>query len=43
MELIYKNDYGATYSIENSPNPHLKMQLVVDTVALFISEDDLRQ
>lgn len=43
MELIYKNDYGATYRIQNSPNPEVSMQLVVDTVALFMSEKDLQQ
>lgn len=41
MELIYKNDYGATYKIENSPNPQCEMQLIVDTVGLLMSRDDL--
>ena len=41
MELIYKNDYGATYKIENSLNSNCEMQLIVDTVGLFMSRDDL--
>lgn len=41
MELIYKNDYGATYKLVNSPNPNCEMQLIVDTVGLFMSRDDL--
>lgn len=41
MELIYKNDYGATYKIEKRPNSMCEMQLVVDTVGLFMSRDDL--
>jgi hypothetical protein len=41
MELIYKNDYGAIYKILNSPNPNCEMQLIVDTVGLFMSADDL--
>lgn len=41
MELIYKNDYGATYKLENSPNKNCEMQLIVDTVGLFMSRDDL--
>ncbi|QLG46292.1 hypothetical protein [Costertonia aggregata] len=41
MQLIYKNDYGAVYRIFNSPNPDCEMQLVVDTVGLFMSRADL--
>lgn len=41
MELIYKNEYGGTYKIHNSPNPACEMQLIVDTVGLFMSRDDL--
>lgn len=41
MELIYKNDYGATYKILNSVNLACEMQLVVDTVGLFMSREDL--
>lgn len=41
MELIYKNEYGATYKIENSPNENCEMQLIVDTVGLFMSRADL--
>lgn len=41
MELIYKNDYGATYQVKNSVNPDCEMQLVIDTVGLFMSRVDL--
>ncbi len=41
MELIYRNGYGATYKILNSPNPDCEMQLIVDAVGLFMSKDDL--
>lgn len=41
MELIYQNDYGATFKIENSPNPTCQLQLVVDSVGLFMSHEDL--
>lgn len=41
MEQIYKNDYGATYRLLNSPNPAFELQLVVDIVGLFMSRADL--
>ena len=41
MELIYKNDYGSTYKIENTFNSPCELQLVVDTIGLFMSRDDL--
>lgn len=41
MELIYKNDYGAVFHVNNSPNPACEMQLVIDTVGLFMSRADL--
>ncbi len=41
MELIYKNEYGATYKVLNSVNPSCEMQLIVDTVGLFMSRSDL--
>ncbi|RNC89492.1 MAG: hypothetical protein ED555_08405 [Allomuricauda sp.] len=41
MELIYRNDYGASYKIENAPNPICTLQLIVDSVGIFMSEADL--
>ncbi|MEH6681507.1 MAG: hypothetical protein V7724_13235 [Sediminicola sp.] len=41
MYLIYKNAYGAIYGIENAPNPLCTLQLVVDTVGIFMARDDL--
>ncbi len=41
MKLLYKNDYGATYRLSNSPNPACEMQLIIDTVGLFVSRADL--
>lgn len=41
MELIYKNTYGACYRIYQAPNPNCKVQMVVDTVGIFMSENDI--
>ncbi|WP_339713717.1 hypothetical protein [uncultured Kriegella sp.] len=41
MELIYKNEYGACFRIYNAPNPICTIQLVVDTIGIFMSEADL--
>lgn len=41
MELIYSNDYAAVYRVQNSPHKDCDMQLVVDTVGLFVSSKDL--
>ncbi|MFD0796966.1 hypothetical protein ACFQZJ_05810 [Maribacter chungangensis] len=41
MELIYRNDYAAVYRVQNSPHEDCDMQLVVDTVGLFVSRGDL--
>ena len=41
MTLVYGNKYGATYLMENSPNPHCKMQLVVDSIGIFMCKEDL--
>lgn len=41
MDLIYRNQYGACYRIYNAPNPICTLQLVVDSVGIFMSEDDL--
>ncbi|MFT6370269.1 MAG: hypothetical protein ACJAUQ_000618 [Maribacter sp.] len=42
MGLICKNNYVATYLIENSLGTDLKRQLMVDTIGLFMSENDLK-
>ncbi|MEM7484494.1 MAG: hypothetical protein AAF348_04735 [Bacteroidota bacterium] len=41
MELIYKNDYGACFTVKNAPNPVCTLQLIVDSIGIFMSEDDL--
>lgn len=41
MELIYKNKYAACYKIYNAPNPDCKIQMVVDSIGIFLSESDM--
>ena len=41
MELVYQNDYGATFKVKNVPNPSCSLQMVVDSIGLFMTEDDL--
>lgn len=41
MELIYRNNYGAFYNIRNATNLNCKLQMVVDTVGIFLSESDI--
>ena len=41
MEVLYKNKYGAVYSIQHTPNPECTLQLVIETVGLFMSRTDL--
>lgn len=41
MELIYGNNYGAFYKVFEAPNQECRLQLIVDTVGIFMSEDDL--
>ncbi len=41
MELIYSNDYGASYKMVNAPNPNCQLQLIIDTVGIFMSEKDI--
>lgn len=43
MKLIYKNNYGSSYLIENAPNPNCNIQLVIDTIGLFMSIEDLNK
>ena len=41
MEMIYQNKYGATFKVANVPNPKCSLQLVVDSIGLFMTEADL--
>ena len=41
METIYENNYGATLLLEDAPNPNCKIQLVVDSIGIFMSERDI--
>ena len=41
MEVIYKNNQGAVYSVSHSPNPDCTLQVIVDTVGIFMSREDI--
>lgn len=41
MELLYKNDLGATYKVINSPNPECTLQIVLDCIGIFMSRGDV--
>ena len=41
MELVYRNDYGASFRVKNIPNTRCTLQLVVDSIGLFMTEDDM--
>lgn len=41
MKLLYKNDYGATFRLDDSPNPACELQLIIGTVGFFMSQTDL--
>jgi hypothetical protein len=41
MELIYKNTYGACYKVSNAINPNCNFQMVISTVGIFMSENDI--
>lgn len=43
MELIYQNNYGATFKMKNSPNPDCELQLVIDSIGIFMSHQDLTE
>lgn len=43
MKLIYQNKYGAAYLLNEPPNPKCKIQLVIDTIGLFMCKKDLEQ
>ena len=42
MQLIYQNKYGACFRVYNAPNPDCKIQMVVDSIGIFMSEPDLQ-
>lgn len=42
MNLIYRNYYGACYRVYNAPNPKCAVQMIVDTVGIFMAKDDLK-
>lgn len=41
MELIYKNKYGSSFSMDNVPNAKCRMQLVIGSTGIFMSEYEL--
>ncbi|MEM9362999.1 MAG: hypothetical protein AAGA43_10200 [Bacteroidota bacterium] len=41
MQLIYKNELGAVYKVQNSPNPECTLQLILDSVGVFMSREDI--
>ncbi|NJB72700.1 hypothetical protein GGR42_003191 [Saonia flava] len=42
MTLLYQNKYGAAYMLNNAPNPNCKIQLIIDTIGLFMCKEDLQ-
>ena len=42
MELIYKNDYGASYNVANQSNPNCAIQMVIGTTGIFMSEPEIK-
>ncbi len=41
MELIYKNDYGTFYGVADGPTSKHKLQMVIGTVGIFMTERDV--
>ncbi|MEX0274249.1 MAG: hypothetical protein AB3N16_07725 [Flavobacteriaceae bacterium] len=41
MELIYGNKYGACYKVKGAPNPICTLQMIIDSIGIFMSEQDL--
>ncbi|MEL7271725.1 MAG: hypothetical protein AAGL34_19305 [Bacteroidota bacterium] len=41
MEILYQNAYGAICNVNKSPNPECTLQLVIESVGLFMSRTDL--
>ncbi|MFB9053915.1 hypothetical protein ACFFVB_12585 [Formosa undariae] len=41
MDLIYTNTYGACYTVDHEPDSNKVLQLVIDTVGIFMTKEDL--
>ncbi len=41
MKLIYKNNYGTTYSIASSSDLRYTMQMVINNIGIFMSSAEL--
>ncbi|QDO94403.1 hypothetical protein FNB79_10665 [Formosa sediminum] len=41
MTLIYSNNYGGCYNVSSAPNSKKVLQLVIDTVGIFMTKEDL--
>ncbi|MEM1338017.1 MAG: hypothetical protein AAGF96_09715 [Bacteroidota bacterium] len=41
MQLIYQNDHGAVYHVDNSQNPECNLQMVVDAIGIFMSRPEI--
>ncbi|MDO6518158.1 hypothetical protein [Zobellia uliginosa] len=41
MELLYQNGYGAMYKMNKARTGVRELQMIVDTVGVFMSRDDL--
>ncbi len=41
MKLIYNNKYGSSFSMDNVPNPECRVQLVIGSTGIFMSEYEL--
>lgn len=42
MELIYKNDYGASYNVANQSNPNCTIQMVIGSTGIFMTKPEIR-
>ncbi|NJX14707.1 hypothetical protein [Tamlana crocina] len=41
MELLYQNEYGASYALENSFDSEIKFQIVIGSVGMFLTQKDI--
>ncbi|MDD7888132.1 hypothetical protein [Flavivirga sp. 57AJ16] len=41
MELIHKNDYGVCYKIDKYCHPRFDVQLVINSIGIYMSEAEL--
>ncbi len=41
MELLYQNSYGAIYKMPKVESHICEMQMIVDTIGIFLSREDL--